>query len=202
MKRKIGLALAVILVGVFVVVYAQAKGEKVEPTSTPVSSSVSASSAPVATEEPAETPEPLPSDTVIIEDSALPQPVNQEVEEGYSNEGAEPVEETDEALQAIMDTHDQEMIQKYMDKFGLSQEEAEERIQKNKEQAVEDQAQMEQNRQEASEQLKAEEDAKVDAFLAEQEAYFQERYGLSTEEWDALSAIEQAEMAATHPWNG
>lgn len=55
MKRKIGLALAVILVGVFVVVYAQAKGEKVEPASTPVSSSISASSAPVATEEPAGT---------------------------------------------------------------------------------------------------------------------------------------------------
>lgn len=202
MKRKIGLALAVILVGVFVVVYAQAKGEKVEPTSTPVSSSVSASSAPVATEEPAETPEPLPSDAVIIEDSALPQPVDQEVDEGYSNEGAEPVEETDESYDAMMDAWFEERTQYYMDKFGISREEAESMIQQVKDQSAANQAQMEQNRQEASEQLKAEEDAKVDAFLAEQEAYFQERYGLSTEEWDALSAIEQAEMAATHPWNG
>lgn len=193
MKRKIGLALAVILVGVLVVVYTQTKGEKVEPTSTPVSSSVAASSAPVATEEPAETPEPSPSS----------QPVDQEVvDHGESTEGAEPVEETDESYDEHMQVWVEERVQEYMNDWGLTEEEARATVEEVLNMAAEDQAQMEQNRQEASEEFWKNHDAEVEAALAEQEAYFQERYGISIEEWDALSAKEQAEMAATHPWNG
>lgn len=188
MKRKIGLALAVILVGVLVVIYTQTKGEKVEPTSTPISSSISASSAPVATEEPAETPEPSPSS----------QPVNQEVEEGYSSDDAEPVEED---YDAAMEAYWQECAQKYIDKYGMSEEEAWEWVEKSKQMAAEDQAEMEKNRQEASEKFWEEHNKTVEEATAKEEAYLQERYGLSYEEWCALSSKEQMEYSLTHPWN-
>lgn len=143
----------------------------------------------------------LPSDAVIIEDSALPQPVNQEIEEGYSNEGEEPVNETDESYDEHMQAWVEERVQEYMNDWGLTEDEARATVEEVLNMAAESQAQMEQNRQEASEEFWKNHDAEVEAALAEQEAYFQERYGISIEEWDALSAKEQLEYAMTHPAN-
>lgn len=173
MKRKIGLALAVILVGVFVVVYAQAKGEKVEPASTPVSSSISASSAPVATEEPAASTEPTAGDGVEDE------PVEQVTEEqAPTNEGATYEEEPSQDYET--------MVNQIMNEFGFSREKAKEIVQAGQKAAAEEQQQI-QDRQDAYEKF-----AKEDAQRAKEESdsYYMERYGITQEEALGMSPDE------------
>lgn len=177
MKRKIGLALAVILVGAFVVVYAQAKGEKVEPISNPVSSSVSASSAPVATEEPAASTEPTAGDGVEDE------PIAQEPEEQTpTNEGATYEEEPSQDYET--------MVSQIMNEFGFSREKAEEIVQAGLQGAAEEQQRI-QDRQDAYEEF-----AKEDAQRAKEESdsYYMERYGITQDQALGMSPDELIEL--------
>lgn len=187
MKRKIGLALAVILVGAFVVVYAQAKGEKVEPISNPVSSSVSASSAPVATEEPAASTEPTAGDGVEDE------PVDQKTEEQTpTNEGA--TYESDPSQSEYQETRFNELVNKYMTKWGCSQEEAEKMandIMNAGQQAAAEEQQQIQDRQDAYEKF-AEEDAK--RAKEESDSYYMERYGITQDQALGMSPDELREL--------
>lgn len=183
MKRKIGLALAVILVGVFVVVYAQAKGEKVEPASTPVSSSISASSAPVATEEPAASTEPTAGDGVEDE------PVEQEIEEQTpTNEGA--TYESAAEFEAKITAQGEQWIQDMMNKWGISREEAEQAYfdsaERGQQVAAEEQQRI-QDRQDAYEEF-----AKEDAQRVKEEAdsYYMERYGITLDQAMGMSSEE------------
>lgn len=185
MKRKIGLALAVILVGVFVVVYAQAKGEKVEPASTPVSSSISASSAPVATEEPAASTEPTAGDGVEDE------PVKQVTEEGPTNEGA--TYESDAEQQTSYSAEKQRLIQKLLD-LGMTREEAEQAMAESAErgqQAAADEQQRIQDRQDAYEEFAKEDAQRV---KEESDSYYMERYGITQEEALGMSPDELREL--------
>lgn len=193
MKRKIGLALAVILVGVFVVVYAQAKGEKVEPASTPVSSSISASSAPVATEEPAASTEPTAGDGVEDE------PVEQVTEEGPTNEGA--TYEPDPSQSEYQETRFNELVNKYMTKWGCSQEEAEKMandIMNAGQQAQNQQNQTIQERQEEEaarmEQEKQQADKEYDEFCME-------HYGTTGDHWNSMTFEEKGAWMESHPMN-
>ncbi|OUP20417.1 hypothetical protein B5F28_14220, partial [Gemmiger sp. An194] len=104
MKRTIGLVVAVILVGAFVVACNQ---KPTEPTSTPAPSPT-----PAATEEPATTPEPSPSS----------QPVKQVTEEGPTNEGA--TYESDAEFDQKFSAEAEKFMQGYMDR-GHTREEAE-----------------------------------------------------------------------------
>lgn len=182
MKRKIGLALAVILVGVFVVVYAQAKGEKVEPTSTPVSSSVAASSAPVATEEPAASTEPTAGDGVEDE------PVKQVTEEGPTNEGA--TYEAEPSPSDYQETRFNELVNKYMTKWGCSQEEAEKMakdiMNAGQQAAADEQKRLEETTAREKELLAQQ----AEEVKKESDAYYYERYGLSQEEVKGKSSEE------------
>lgn len=186
MKRKIGLALAVILVGVFVVVYAQAKGEKVEPTSTPVSSSVAASSAPVATEEPAASTEPTAGDGVEDE------PVEQVTEEqAPTNEGA--TYESDAEQQTSYSAEKKRLFQKLLD-LGMTREEAEQAMADSAErgqQAAAEEQQRIQDRQAAYKKF-AEEDAK--RAKEESDSYYMERYGITQDQALGMSPDELIEL--------
>lgn len=186
MKRKIGLALAVILVGVFVVVYAQAKGEKVEPTSTPVSSSVAASSAPVATEEPAASTEPTAGDGVEDE------PVEQVTEEAPTNEGA--TYESDPSQSEYQETRFSELVNKYMTKWGCSQEEAEkianDIMSSGQQAAAEEQQRLAESSAADQERIKKE---KAEA-AAEANSYWMERYGITAKEALGMSPDELIEL--------
>lgn len=177
MKRKIGLALAVILVGVFVVVYAQAKGEKVEPASTPVSSSISASSAPVATEEPAASTEPTAGDGVEDE------PVAQETEEqAPTNEGATYEEEPSQDYET--------MVSQIMNEFGFSREKAEEIVQAGLQGAAEEQQRLAESSAAAQERIEQEfaESAKAT------NNYYLERYGITKDQAMGMSPDELIEL--------
>ena len=183
MKRKIGLALAVILVGVFVVVYAQAKGEKVEPASTPVSSSISASSAPVATEEPAASTEPTAGDGVEDE------PVEQVTEEQTpTNEGA--TYESDPSQSEYQETRFNELVNKYMTKWGCSQEEAEKMandiMNAGQQAAAEEQQRLAESSAAAQERIEQEfaESAKAT------NDYYLERYGITKDQAMGMSSEE------------
>ena len=186
MKRKIGLALAVILVGVFVVVYAQAKGEKVEPTSTPVSSSVAASSAPVATEEPAAGTEPTAGDGVEDE------PVNQETEEQTpTNEGAN--YESDAEFDQKFSVEAEKAMQGYMDR-GHTREEAEawwqDRVEAGQQAATEEQRRLAESSAAAQERIEQEfaESAKAT------NDYYLERYGITKDQAMGMSPDELIEL--------
>lgn len=181
MKRKIGFVAAVILVGVFVVACNQ---KPAESASTPAPSP-----APAATEEPATTPEPSPSS----------QPVDQDVvDHGVVTEGQEPVNETDEAYDAAMAAHDEQFVQECMDQFGLTREEAEQMLQEAKDQSAANQAEREENRQQKHE----EDQARIDA--EQQDAYEQankevmDKYGLTLEQWQSMSAAERYQWAYEH----
>lgn len=181
MKRKIGLALAVILVGAFVVVYAQAKGEKVEPISNPVSSSVSASSAPVATEEPAASTEPTAGDGVEDE------PVEQETEEqAPTNEGATYEEEPSQDYET--------MVSQIMTEFGFSREKAEEIVQAGLQGAAEEQQRLEESSAAAQERIEKE---KAEA-AAEADSYWMERYGITAKEAMGMSPDELRDLRLQH----
>lgn len=181
MKRKIGLALAVILVGVFVVVYAQAKGEKVEPASTPVSSSISASSAPVATEEPAASTEPTAGDGVEDE------PVEQVTEEGPTNEGA--------TYEAEPSREYEDMVNQTMNEFGFSREKAEELVNAGlKDEADRNQTIQERQEEEAArmEQEKQQADKEYDEFCME-------HYGTTGDHWNSMTFEEKGAWMESHP---
>lgn len=181
MKRKIGFMAAVILLGAFVVACNQ---KPAEPASTPAPSPT-----PAATEEPATTPEPSPSS----------QPVDQDVvDHGVVTEGQEPVNETDEAYDAAMAAHDEQFVQECMDQFGLTREEAEQMLQEAKDQSAANQAEREENRQQKHEefQQQLEEDTKAD--IAKSDAELMEKYGLTTEQWQSMSAAERYQWAYEH----
>lgn len=187
MKRKIGLALAVILVGAFVVVYAQAKGEKVEPISNPVSSSVSASSAPVATEEPAASTEPTAGDGVEDE------PVAQETEEqAPTNEGA--AYESEPSPSEYQETRFNELVSKYITKWGCSQEEAEKMandiMNSGQQAAAEEQQRLAESSDAAQERIEQEfaESAKAT------NDYYLERYGITKDQAMGMSPDELREL--------
>lgn len=191
MKRKIGLALAVILVGAFVVVYAQAKGEKVEPISNPVSSSVSASSAPVATEEPAASTEPTAGDGVEDE------PVDQVTEEqAPTNEGA--TYESDPSQSEYQETRFSELVNKYMTKWGCSQEEAEkianDIMNSGQQAAAEEQQRLAESSAAAQERIEKE---KAEA-AAEADSYWMERYGITAKEAMGMSPDELRDLRLQH----
>lgn len=186
MKTKIGLALAVVLLGAFAVVYAQAKEETVESASTPVSSS-----APVATEEPAASMEPTAGDD--IEDTSLAQPVKQEVvDHGPSNQDA--TYETETALEQKISAQGEQWIQDMMSKWGISREEAEKAYRESEQrgqQAAAAEQQIIADRNEAYKEFSAQqaEEAKEAA-----DAHYYERYGISRDEADGMSSEELWEL--------
>lgn len=171
MKRTIGLVAAVVLLGTFVVACSQ---KPAEPASTPATSP-----APAATEEPAASPEPSPS----------AQPVNQETtEQAPANEGAD--YESDISQSEYQETRFNELVNKYMTKWGCSQEEAEKLandIMNAGQQAAAEEQQRIQDRQDAYEEF-----AKQDAQRAKEESdsYYMERYGITQEEAMGMSSEE------------
>ncbi|OUP21758.1 hypothetical protein [Gemmiger sp. An194] len=192
MKRKIGLALAVILVGVFVVVYAQAKGEKVEPASTPVSSSISASSAPVATEEPAASTEPTAGDGVEDE------PVEQVTEEGPTNEGA--TYESDAEQQTSYSAEKERLTQKLMD-LGMTREEAEQAMSESAERGQQAQDQQNQTIQERQEEEAARMEQEKQQADKEYDEFCMEHYGTTGDHWDSMTFEEKGAWMESHPMN-
>ena len=163
MKRTIGLVAAVILVGAFVVACNQ---KPAEPASTPAPSPT-----PAATEEPATTPEPSPS----------AQPVAQETkEQAPTNEGA--TYESDPSQSEYQETRFNELVNKYITKWGCSQEEAEKianDIMNSGQQAAAEEQQRIQDRQDAYKEF-AEEDAK--RAKEESDSYYMERYGITQDQ--------------------
>lgn len=192
MKRKIGLALAVILVGVFVVVYAQAKGEKVEPASTPVSSSISASSAPVATEEPAASTEPTAGDGVEDE------PGEQVTEEGPTNEGA--TYESDAEFDQKFSAEAEKAMQGYMDR-GHTREEAEAWWQDRVEAGQQVQDQQNQTIQERQEEEAARMEQEKQQADKEYDEFCMEHYGTTGDHWDSMTFEEKGAWMESHPMN-
>lgn len=189
MKRTIGLVAAVILVGAFVVACNQ---KPTEPTSTPAPSPT-----PAATEEPATSD--LPSDSVIVEDTGLSQPVDQDVvDHGVVTKGEEPVNETDEAYDAMMAAHDKQFVQECMDQFGLTREEAEQMLQEAKDRLAAEEKELEEYRQQQHEEFlqQLEEDTKAD--IAKSDAELMEKYGLTTEQWQNMTPQEQYQWAYEH----
>lgn len=188
MKRKIGFVAAVILVGAFVVACNQ---KPTEPTATPAPSPT-----PAATEKPATSD--LPSDSVIVEDTGLSQPVDQDdMDHGVVTEGQEPIDETDEAYDALMAAHDEEVIQELMD-TGMSREEAESALADSREQIAAEEKELEEYRQRQHEEFlqQLEEDTKAD--IAKSDAELMEKYGLTTEQWQSMSATERYQWAYEH----
>lgn len=189
MKRKIGFVAAVILVGAFVVACNQ---KPVEPASTSVPSPT-----PAATEEPATSD--LPSDSVIVEDTGLSQPVEQVTEEGPTNEGA--TYEAEPSPSEYQETRFNELVNKYMTKWGCSQEEAEKMandIMNAGQQAQDQQNQTIQERQEEEairmEQEKQQADKEYDEFCIE-------HYGTTGDHWDSMTFEEKGAWMESHPMN-
>lgn len=183
MKRKIGFVAAVILVGAFVVACNQ---KPTEPTATPAPSPT-----PAATEEPATSD--LPSDAVIIEDTSLAQPVNQEVvDHGPSNEGA--TYESDAEFDQKLSAEAEKAMQGYMDR-GHTREEAEawwqDRVEAGHQAAAEEQERLEANRAEDQERIEKE-NAKA---AAEADKWYLEHYGISRQQASGMSAEELCELA-------
>ena len=180
MKRTIGLVAAVILLGAFVVACNQ---KPVEPASTSVPSPT-----PAATEEPATTPEPSPSS----------QPVDQDVvDHGVVTEGQEPVNETDEAYDALMAAHDDEVIQKLMN-TGMSREEAESALADSRKQAAAEEKELEEYRQQKHEEDQARIDAEQQAAYEQANKEVMDKYGLTLEQWQSMSAAERYQWAYEH----
>ena len=181
MKRKIGFMAAVILLGAFVVACNQ---KPAEPASTPAPSPT-----PAATEEPATTPEPSPSS----------QPVDQDVvDHGVVTEGEEPVNETDEAYDAMMTAHDEQFVQECMDQFGLNREEAEQMLQEAKDKLAAEEKELEEYRQHQHEEFlqQLEEDTKAD--IEKADAELMEKFGLTLEQWSSMTPQEQYQWAYEH----
>lgn len=163
MKRTIGLVAAVILLGAFVVACSQ---KPAEPASTPAPSST-----PAATAEPETSPEPSPS----------AQPVDQETtEQAPANEGAD--YESDISQSEYQETRFNELVNKYMTKWGCSQEEAEKLandiMNAGQQAAAEEQQRLEESSAAAQERIEQE-------FAESAEAtnnYYLERYGITKEE--------------------
>lgn len=183
MKRKIGFVAAVILVGAFVVACNQ---KPTEPTATPAPSPT-----PAATEEPATSD--LPSDSVIVEDTGLAQPVEQVTEEqAPTNEGA--TYESDPPQSEYQEARFNELVSKYITKWGCSQEEAEKianDIMNSGQQAAAEEQQRIQDRQDAYEEF-----AKEDAQRAKEESdsYYMERYGITQDQAMGMSPDELIEL--------
>lgn len=179
MKRKIGFVAAVILVGAFVVACNQ---KPTEPTATPAPSPT-----PAATEEPATSD--LPSDSVIVEDTGLSQPVAQETEEQTpTNEGA--TYESDPSQSEYQETRFNELVNKYMTKWGFSQEEAEkianDIMSSGQQAAAEEQQRLAESSAAAQERIEKE---KAEA-AAEADSYWMERYGITAKEAMGMSPDE------------
>lgn len=188
MKRKIGFVAAVILVGAFVVACNQ---KPVEPASTSVPSPT-----PAATEEPATSD--LPSDSVIVEDTGLSQPVKPVTEEGPTNEGA--TYESEAEFDQKYNAEAEKAMQGYMDR-GHTREEAEawwnERVEAGQ-QAQDQQNQTIQERQEEEairmEQEKQQADKEYDEFCME-------HYGTTGDHWNSMTIDEKLQWKADHPMN-
>lgn len=122
----------------------------------------------------------LPSDSVIVEDTGLSQPVVQVTEEGPTNEGA--TYESDPSQSEYQETRFSELVNKYMTKWGFSQEEAEKianDIMNSGQQAAAEVQQRIQDRQDAYEEF-AKEDAK--RAKEESDSYYMERYGITQDQ--------------------
>lgn len=140
----------------------------------------------------------LPSDSVIVEDTGLAQPIDQNVvDHGVVTEGQEPVNETDEAYDALMAAHDEEVIQELMN-TGMSREEAESALADSREQTAAEEKELEEYRQQKHEefQQQLEEDTKAD--IAKSDAELMEKYGLTTEQWQSMTPQEQYQWAYEH----
>lgn len=141
----------------------------------------------------------LPSDSVIVEDTGLSQPVDQDVvDHGVVTEGEEPVNETDEAYDAMMEAHNQEMIQKYMDKYGMSQEEAESWVQQSIDDAAAEEKELEEYRQQQHEEDQARIEAEQQAAYEQASKEVMDKYGLTLEQWQSMSATERYQWAYEH----
>lgn len=178
MKRTIGLVAAVVLLGAFVVACGQKPAES--------ASAPAPSPAPAATEEPAASD--LPSDSVIVEDTGLSQPVAQETEEqAPTNEGA--TYESDAEFDQKFSAEAEKAMQGYMDR-GHTREEAEawwqDRVEAGQQAAAEEQQRI-QDRQDAYEEF-AEQDAQ--RAKEESDSYYMERYGITQDEALGMSPDE------------
>ena len=177
MKRTIGLAAAAILL---VALLAACSQKPAESTSAPAAS-------------PAPTPEPSPEPTPTAE------PVEQEVADPADTaEDAEPVNETDELFDEKMDAFWEQRIQSYMDDFGMTREEAEEWVQKSKDQAAAEIAELEKQWAEHGARVQAEMEAEQKAASERADQETMERYGLTFDEWSSMSAAEQYQWSYEH----
>lgn len=179
MKRTIGLVAAVILVGAFVVACNQ---KPAEPASTSVPSPT-----PAATEEPATSD--LPSDSVIVEDTGLSQPVEQVTEEGPTNEGA--------TYEAEPSREYENMVNQIMNEFGFSREKAEELVNA----GLKDEADRTQTIQERQEEEAARMEQEKQQADKEYDEFCMERYGTTGDHWNSMTTEEQLQWIADHPMN-
>lgn len=170
MKKKAALLLAILVLGAMMAACGQSGTSEPAPTATPE-----------ATEEPAE-----PTATPEAE------PANQD-----NNAENEPVDETDEAFDAMMAAHDEEVIQKLMN-TGMSREEAEDALRESREQTAAEEKELEERRQQQHEEFlkQLEEDTKAD--IERSDAELMEKYGLTTEQWQSMSASERYQWAYEH----
>lgn len=179
MKRTIGLVAAVILVGAFVVACNQ---KPAEPASTSVPSPT-----PAATEEPAT--RDLPSDSVIVEDTGLSQPVKPVTEEGPTNEGA--------TYEAEPSREYEDMVNQIMNEFGFSREKAEELVNA----GLKDEANRTQTIQERQEEEAARIEQERQQAHEERDKFCMENYGTTADHWDSMTTEEQLQWKADHPMN-
>lgn len=169
MKRKIGFVAAVILLGAFVVACNQ---KPVEPASTSVPSPT-----PAATEEPATSD--LPSDSVIVEDTGLSQPVEQVTEEGPTNEGA--------TYEAEPSREYEDMVNQIMNEFGFSREKAEELVNA----GLKDEADRTQTIQERQEEEAARMEQEKQQADKEYDEFCMEHYGTTGDHWNSMTIEEK-----------
>lgn len=138
----------------------------------------------------------LPSDSVIVKDSGLSQPVEQVTEEqAPTNEGA--TYESDAEQQTSYSAEKERLFQKLLD-LGMTREEAEQAMadsaERGQQAAAEEQQQI-QDRQDAYEKF-AEEDAK--RAKEESDSYYMERYGITQEEALGMSPDELRDLRLQH----
>ena len=189
MKRKIGFMAAVILLGAFVVACNQ---KPAEPASTPAPSPT-----PAATEEPAAMD--LPSDSVIVEDTGLSQPIAQEIKEQTpTNEGA--TYESDAEFDHKFSAEAEKAMQGYMDR-GHTREEAEAWWQDRMEAGQQAQDQQTQTIQERQEEEAARMEQEKQQADKEYDEFCMEHYGTTGDHWNSMTTSEQLQWIADHPMN-
>ena len=194
MKRKyilVAAALAVLCAGV--AAYSMNQNTEL-PSSTPNSSSAPAS---VASSEPESGSTSVTDnrDIAKAENFVAYQVFSQETATGTETHPEDQVNVSQDKVDAAAAEHDEYMIQRYMDYYGISREEAESRYADLKVEGKKKQEEARQKREEYNQRIQAEQDAHSKAI----DQWYRENTGMSRADWLKLSIDETSEWMFAHP---